>query len=229
MSQPLSDEQKAHFRLKEKEDAAWLFEYYLAVAAQKLAEKQKTKGLSLLNNGVEDIDTAYQRLIKRWEDTFETYTVVFTSPRREKIEATLTLRGELELLAEQVALVSGMIREFETQSNSNPVLKVNEYQLAYASHLEEGLKVIKPPSGCFIATAAFHEEHSSVETLRQYRDIILLNRNLGKQFISFYYAYSPSVAEKLKQHACLKPLARVLLYPVVWLARVSLGASRDVD
>ncbi len=229
MSQPLSDEQKAHFRLKEKEDAAWLFEYYLAVATQKLAEKQKTKGLSLLNNGLEDIDAAYERLIERWEYTFETYTVVFKPPRREKIGATLTLRGELELLAEQVALVSGMIREFETQSNANPVLKVNEYQLAYASHLEEGLKVVKPKSGCFIATAAFHEQHSSVETLRQYRDAFLLKTKAGRQFIKIYYQYSPSVAEKLQQHAYLKPLTRALLYPFVWLARVSLGASHDLD
>lgn len=229
MSQPLSDEQRAHFRLKEKEDAAWLFEHYLAVASQKLAEKQKTKGLSLLNNGVDDIDAAYERLIERWEDTFETYTVVFKPPRREKIEAILTLRGELELLAEQVALVSGMIREFETQSNANPVLRVNEYQLAYASHLEEGLKVIKPKGGCFIATAAFHEQHSSVETLRQYRDSILLKTNVGRRFIDAYYHYSPSVANKLQQHSYLKPLIRALLYPIVWLARVSLGVSRDFD
>jgi Beta-propeller repeat len=77
--------------------------------------------------------------------------------------------------------------------------------------------------GCFIATAAFGSPIArEVDTLRTFRDRVLLPHAAGRAFVAAYYRVSPSVAGVVARHESLKVVTRVLLRPVIWTARVGL-------
>ena len=76
---------------------------------------------------------------------------------------------------------------------------------------------------CFIATAAYGSYlDPHVETLRKFRDQYLLTNAAGRAFVSFYYHYSPPVAEFISKHARLRMLTRWLLTPAVCAAEYPL-------
>jgi len=73
--------------------------------------------------------------------------------------------------------------------------------------------------GCFIATAAFGspmEPH--VEILKELRDRYLLTNTTGRLFVDQYYRHSPSAAAFIKKNSFVKPLIRMLLFPLVALS-----------
>jgi len=71
--------------------------------------------------------------------------------------------------------------------------------------------------GCFIATAAFGSPlEPQVKALRDIRDRFLLTNPLGKAFITFYYRYSPPVAEFIADHERVRTVVRWGLLPLVW-------------
>lgn len=76
--------------------------------------------------------------------------------------------------------------------------------------------------GCFIATAAYGsliEPH--VKILRELRDRFLLESDIGKAFVNFYYKYSPPIADFIAKHKILRAAVRLGLLPIVgmsWLA-----------
>jgi hypothetical protein len=70
--------------------------------------------------------------------------------------------------------------------------------------------------GCFIATAAYGSMmHPYVKALRAFRDRHLLNNSPGRAFIDFYYKYSPSIADVIRDSEHLKLVTRIVLTPVV--------------
>ncbi|MFA5646056.1 MAG: CFI-box-CTERM domain-containing protein [Candidatus Ratteibacteria bacterium] len=73
--------------------------------------------------------------------------------------------------------------------------------------------------GCFIATAAFGSAFEShVVLLREFRDTILLRNKAGKSFVAWYYYHAPQWAAIIESHTFLKPIVRILLSPLVFLA-----------
>ncbi len=77
---------------------------------------------------------------------------------------------------------------------------------------------------CFIATAAYGsylEPH--VIILRAFRDRYLLTNPLGKAFVSFYYHYSPPIADYISRHDLLRSVARWMLTPVIFIIQYPLG------
>ncbi len=77
-------------------------------------------------------------------------------------------------------------------------------------------------SGCFIATAAFGSPvQPSVKILREFRNRFLLNNNIGKSLVNFYYKYSPPMADCISRHDNFQVMVRICLLPVVgmsWMA-----------
>lgn len=93
---------------------------------------------------------------------------------------------------------------------------------------EEGLaKVVMPPvpyyykhnsgndpwnksnSNCYIATMVYKDiNHPKIDLLRNFRDTVLYNSNLGRNFVAYYYKNSPSWVEFLKDkkiaNICIK-------------------------
>ena len=77
--------------------------------------------------------------------------------------------------------------------------------------------------GCVVATAAYGSPlEEKVGVLRDFRDRILMKSQAGKQFVSFYYAHGVPVAEAVAQSEWLKAMVRVMLLPLVGVAKLLL-------
>jgi hypothetical protein len=75
---------------------------------------------------------------------------------------------------------------------------------------------------CFIATAAYGSPwDKNVNTLRSFKNKVLLRSKWGEQFVDFYYKHSPAIAHIIEQNEILKASVRILLTPWVWLATVA--------
>lgn len=72
---------------------------------------------------------------------------------------------------------------------------------------------------CFIATAAYGSTlDSHLKSLRQFRSQYLLNSEVGRKFVKFYYNYSPALAEKIYSSKALKLAAQAFIWPaVLWV------------
>lgn len=76
---------------------------------------------------------------------------------------------------------------------------------------------------CFIATAAFGTEmQGKVDALRILRDDHLMNNSLGRAFVTAYYKYSPPVADFIAERGWLKALVRIVLMPLIGLAKFAI-------
>ena len=70
---------------------------------------------------------------------------------------------------------------------------------------------------CFVATAAWGSWlHPHVRTLRAFRDAVLMRSPQGRAFVSFYYRWSPPVAQYIGRHESLRTATRAALAPVVF-------------
>ena len=62
---------------------------------------------------------------------------------------------------------------------------------------------------CFIATAAYGTPAAKeIDELRRFRDEYLKDTYLGNEFIKFYYAHSPPIADFISQHEILRTVVR---------------------
>ena len=77
--------------------------------------------------------------------------------------------------------------------------------------------------GCFIATAAYGTSTAEeLNTLRSFRDEVLLESTLGSQLVEWYYQTSPPVADFISENSLLRTLVRELLVdPVTWLVEAT--------
>ena len=74
--------------------------------------------------------------------------------------------------------------------------------------------------GCFIATAAYGTPLAEeVETLRKFRDEVLMKTTAGRDFVELYYKTSPPIADFIRNKPILKALIRIGLKPLVWLSK----------
>ena len=93
----------------------------------------------------------------------------------------------------------------------------------------DGMTGTPPPSGCFIATAAYGTSTAEeIDTLRAFRDEVMLENSLGSQLVNLYYEVSPPVADFISEHDVLRTLVRELLVdPVAWLVEATGTLWRD--
>ena len=74
--------------------------------------------------------------------------------------------------------------------------------------------------GCYIATMAYGDyNHPQVMVLRHFRDGVLAQSKGGRQFIRYYYKYSPLLVEKLKNHHFVNIVIRKILDLLIKLIR----------
>lgn len=79
-------------------------------------------------------------------------------------------------------------------------------------------------TNCFIATAAYGTQFSlDIDTLRDFRDQILMKSNAGRNFVRFYYENSPRYARMILDSPVARASVRAALVPVVWFAGMALA------
>ncbi len=91
-------------------------------------------------------------------------------------------------------------------------------------------QTVTPQTGisgrCLIATAAFGSELAQpVQALRDYRDGFVLQTFGGRSFMdvfnSFYYSWSPAVAELERQNPLLREAVKISIYPLIGVLEAS--------
>lgn len=81
----------------------------------------------------------------------------------------------------------------------------------------------KKNKGCFIATAAYGTPMAKeVITLYDFRDLVLNKSEAGRQFVSFYYRFSPAISRVIKRNSLFKAISRLLLKPIILFAKFQL-------
>jgi hypothetical protein len=77
------------------------------------------------------------------------------------------------------------------------------------------------PFSCFIATAAYGSQTAAeLDTLRAFRDSVLIKSEAGRLAVDTYYRLSPPLAEYIAAHESIRTLVReMLLDPVVRLLK----------
>jgi len=76
---------------------------------------------------------------------------------------------------------------------------------------------------CFVASAAYGTPFDQkIDTLRAFRDRVLMKSEAGRGFVEAYYAHGDRLAQAVAGSAALRFLVRVLLLPVVGLAKLVL-------
>ena len=95
--------------------------------------------------------------------------------------------------------------------------------IAVAPAEEEG------EGGCFIATAAYGTETAAeIDTLRAFRDEVLLESTVGSQLVEWYYQTSPPVADFISGNDVLRTLVRELVVdPIASLVEATGTLWRD--
>jgi hypothetical protein len=62
-----------------------------------------------------------------------------------------------------------------------------------------------------------------IDTLRAFRDVYLLNNSVGSAFVDVYYHVSPAVADVVAKSPVLAAAVRMVLVPVIVLAKMALA------
>lgn len=77
---------------------------------------------------------------------------------------------------------------------------------------------------CFIATACLDENSRMLDQLCVFRDEVLGKSKAGRQFVKYYYAYSPQMAAAIHRNSTLKSLVKyALVYPAYYAAMAAVG------
>lgn len=98
--------------------------------------------------------------------------------------------------------------------------------MLFAAGGRDGANGNQTQSGCLIATAAFGSEFApQVQQLREFRDEIAMETLAGRSFMgafnSWYYSFSPSVAEYERQSPPAREAVRVLIQPLLLILAAS--------
>jgi len=102
----------------------------------------------------------------------------------------------------------------------------------YIPQLEaRGVEVYYDPDAdsCFIATAAYGTSTAAeIDTLRAFRDEVLLESTLGSKLVEWYYQASPPVADFISENNLLKTIVRELVIdPMVGVVEAMETLWRD--
>jgi hypothetical protein len=90
---------------------------------------------------------------------------------------------------------------------------VSDDQLGEPKQIEELLK----KNSCFLLTAGFGEDHYVINYFRHFRDTILVNSFLGREFIHVYYALAPKYALMIYTHDGIRAMIRGMAYSLYFI------------
>ena len=136
--------------------------------------------------------------------------------------SSLTSMTELHLNKNQISDVSSLVENAGLSEGDRVILCKNPLSAdsvkIYIPELQgRGVYVTCPVAAaewdwsCFIATAAYGTSTAAeIDTLRAFRDEVLMESTVGSQLVKWYYQTSPPVAEYISEHNVLRTLVRDL-------------------
>lgn len=90
--------------------------------------------------------------------------------------------------------------------------KISFYDTGKSTSENNGGDTENEGEGCFIATAAYGTDTTKgLDTLRAFRDNVLLNNPYGKILVRVYYSTSPPIANSLSSNEYVKTATKVML------------------
>ena len=115
------------------------------------------------------------------------------------------------------------IVETVVEPEPEPVMEVSEPVCGKGTVLKDGLCVVEENErggGCLIATAAYGSEMApQIQFLREIRDNTVLQTQSGTSFMtafnSFYYTFSPTIADYERENPVFKEAVKVGLTPLL--------------
>ena len=113
----------------------------------------------------------------------------------------------------------------DTTDKSSITLVTNVEKQSYAPVRTESNSDVESNEACFIATATYGTpENKNLNTLRAFRDELLIPNPVGKTLVKTYYLTSPPIAYALSQSDGLRAATRVsLITPSVYFAKILLN------
>ena len=119
-----------------------------------------------------------------------------------------------------IASQSTAISEASRSAKELLVSKIDEIQANREPTEAEGELFGPFADACFIATAAYGTNSAEeIDVLRDFRDKVLASSEAGRDYIGFYYAASPPIADFIARHEVLRTLVRELVVdPIVAIA-----------
>ncbi len=122
-----------------------------------------------------------------------------------------------------IASRSTAIRETSRGARELLVSKIDEIQANREPTEAESDLFGSFADACFIATAAYGTNSAEeIDVLRDFRDEVLAKSAAGRDYIGFYYAASPPIADFIARHEVLRTLVRELVVdPIVRLTALS--------
>ena len=125
-----------------------------------------------------------------------------------KVDSALNameLIGKLDMNQEErTRYTTNLTTLNKIKNNLEPAIK--SYQNSIKSHSSSS------SNGCYIATMVYGDyDAPQVVTLREFRDMTLRKYTLGRLFIRFYYKYSPTWVEHLKDKKRFNMIIRRML------------------
>jgi|GEM_PF-6706334 len=150
-----------------------------------------------------------------------TITTGTTSTVTETVETTAT---------ETTTKVETMTTTTTAETERTLTTTFTEIQTEQIIRTQVVTQTVTPQTGiggrCLIATAAFGSELAQpVQALRDYRDGFVLQTFGGRTFMevfnSFYYSWSPAVAEQERQNPLLREAVKISIYPLIGVLETS--------
>lgn len=86
----------------------------------------------------------------------------------------------------------------------------------------------KKPDACFVVTATMgDQDHPTVEFMRQFRDVWLVNQPGGIKFIAWYYKHGPKAADFIAASTARRRFSYALIVrPLAFLASMIMGRRK---
>jgi peptide/nickel transport system substrate-binding protein len=133
---------------------------------------------------------------------------------------------EREVAADPQGDVANMIRAYAEEGFTPDDTRRIGNKIAQGEDVKGVLENEKEKSSCLIATAAFGSELApQVELLRNFRDNYILSTAAGSSFMNvfntWYYSFSPYIADYEREQPWLKQITRISIYPLLGILQLA--------
>lgn len=233
----ISPKEKEKTLIKTLEDEKKLEEKQLELTIQKRKDfiKSITSSCATISSAID----AYEDRVADLNG--ETMRQINKNPYITDSQLKDILQSEYFIIIDETRQLHNFIKDCGEDPDPAGIVWANRAKsaLGFYDFFEEDLEDIsnmasktRNGGGCLIATATYGSELTpQVQMLRELRDNVLLKTSSGSEFItgfnSFYYSFSPTVADWERQNPAFKETVRVAITPL--LSALSLLQYVDID